>query len=132
MLQETKFTIIAKYKKYLNTLTKLIQAAKRMYYHNEVFVHKNNISKQWGIINIVLSNKRKYQEVITSLIGYENESLVHRSAICDALNDFFVNIGQTMDAKIPQTNKTFRIPSKSKSFVYEPITCNEVVLEISQ
>ena len=37
-----------------------------------------------------------------------------------------------MDAKIPQTNKTFRIPSKSKSFVYEPITCIEVVLEISQ
>ena len=37
-----------------------------------------------------------------------------------------------MDAKIPQTNETFRMPSIAKSFVYEPITCDEVVLEINQ
>ena len=37
-----------------------------------------------------------------------------------------------MDAKIPQSNKTFRIPSLAKSFVHEPITCDEVIFEISQ
>ena len=71
--------LIAKHKRYLNKLTKLKQAAKRMYYHNEFFVHKNNIiSKQWGIINEVLSNKKKCEEVTTSLIDSENKIIVDR------------------------------------------------------
>ena len=70
--------------------------------------------------------------MITLLIDSENKNIVDRSEICNTLNDFFVNIGQTMDAKIPQTNETFRIPSIAKSSVYEPITCDKVVLEISQ
>ena len=48
------------------------------------------------------------------------------------LNDFSVDVGPTMDAKIAQPCKNFYIPSVMKSFAYEPITNEEICLKLSQ
>ena len=39
---------------YRNKLTKLKDNAKRTYYQNELHLHKENISKQWKIINEIV------------------------------------------------------------------------------
>ena len=107
-------------------------AAKRMYYQNQLSRHKNNLSKQWSIMNEIITNNQKYQEMIATIAGFEKEVVSDKSTICSVLNDFFVNVGLTMNAKMAQPCKNFHIPNVIKSFAYEPITNEEVYLKLSQ
>ena len=50
--------LVSTYKTYRNKLTKLKELAKRMYYQNELHLHKENISKQWKIINEIWISSR--------------------------------------------------------------------------
>ena len=93
--------LIMKYKKYRNKLTKLTQIAKRMYYQNQLTSHKNNLSQRWKIINEIICSKKRYLEMITSIIDSEGKEVSDQSIISKTLNEFFVNIGPNMDAKIP-------------------------------
>ena len=53
-----------------------------------------------------------------------------KSVICNMLNNYFTNLGPSMDAKIPKTStKQFDIPSKIKSFQYDYITPEEILSE---
>ena len=76
------------------------ELAKRKYYQNQFTYHKNNLLKQWSIINEIICNKCKYQKMITSIINPVKSVISDKSAICNLLNDYFVN----MDAKISLTN----------------------------
>ena len=120
-----------KYKKYRNKLTKLTQLAKRMYYQNLLSIHKNDLSQRWKIINEIICNKKRYQEMITSIIDSEGKEISDKSIIFKTLNEFCVNVGLNMDAKIPPSRNIFSIPSAVNSFAYEPIT-NEVYLQLSK
>ena len=71
-----------------------------MYYQNQLPSDKNNLSKQWSIINEIITNKEKYQEIIATITDSEKGVISDKSTICSVLNDFFVNVGPTMDAKI--------------------------------
>ena len=67
--------LIMKYKKYRNKLTKLTQIAKRMYDQNQLTSHKNDLSQRWKIINEIICNKKRYQEMITSIIDSEGKEV---------------------------------------------------------
>ena len=69
--------------------------------------------------------------MITSIIDHVKGVISHKSAICNLLNDYFVNVGPHMDAKILQANKTFPIPNLANSFVYEHITPEEVYFQLN-
>ena len=101
--------LIMKYKKYRNKLTKLTQIAKRMYYQNQLTSHKNDLSQRWKIINEIICNKKRHQEMITSIIDSEGKEVSDQSIISKTLNEFFVNIGPNMDAKIPPSRNIFNI-----------------------
>ena len=64
--------------------------------------------------------------MIVSITDSEKGVISDKSTICSVLNDFFVKVGPTMDAKIAQSCKNFYIPSFVKSYAYEPITNKEV------
>ena len=108
-----------KYKIYLHKLTKLKLDAKSMYYQNQLSSRKNDLSRQWSIINEVITNN---QEMIAIIANSEKGVISDKSTICSVLNDFFINVSPTMDAKIAQPCKNFYIPSVMKSFAFEPIT----------
>ena len=124
--------LIMKYKKYRNKLTKLTQIAKRMYYQNQLTSHKNDLSQRWKIISEIICNRKRYQEMITSIIDSDGKEVSDQSIISKTLNEFFVNIGPNMDAKIPPSRNIFNIPSVVNSFAYEPISNDEVYLQLSQ
>ena len=55
--KQQKSHLFLKYKTYLNTLTKLKEIAKKIYYQKELQSHKDNVSKQWKIINEIICHK---------------------------------------------------------------------------
>ena len=70
--------------------------------------------------------------MITSIIDLEGKEVSDQSIISKTLNEFFVNIGPNMDAKIPPSRNIFNIPSVVNSFAYDPISNDEVYLQLSQ
>ena len=66
--KQKKVNLVSKHKLYLNKLTKLKQIAKKNYYTNELNQHKNEIGKQWKIINKIICHKRHQTEIIASIL----------------------------------------------------------------
>ena len=67
--------LISKYKNYLNKLTRLKQVAKKNYYQNELNKHKNNLSKQWKLINEIISHKKYQRQIINVILDINNKKL---------------------------------------------------------
>ena len=130
--KQKKVNLVSKYKLYLNKLTKLKQIAKKNYYTNELNQHKNEIGKQWKIINKIICHKRHQTETIASITDTKNSSITEKEAISNLLNDYFKNIGLRMDAKIAKASTKFKTPSVTKSFFYKTITPEEVLTQICQ
>ena len=113
-------------------MTKLKQIAKKNYYTNELNQHKNEIGKQWKIINKIICHKTHQTETIAFITDTNNCSITEKEAISNLLNDYFTNVGLRMDAKIAKASTKFKTPSVSKSFFYETITPEEVLTQICQ
>ena len=62
----------------------------------------------------------------------QNCKVTDKTKISDLLNDYFANVGPSLNAKIPAAIKCFNFPSMLKSFMYHPITEDKVYLQILQ
>ena len=126
--------LISKYKNYLNKLTRLKQVAKKNYYQNELNKHKNNLSKQWKLINEIISHKKYQRQIINVISDINNKKSTDTQAISNLLNNYFTNIRPSMDAKIPKyPNKDeFKLSSLFNSFQFELISPDEVNKHLSQ
>ena len=122
--------LISKYKTYLKKVTKLKETANRNYYQNELPKHKNNIPIQWKIINKILCLKRLESNSIPLMTDEQKNKIADKSIIPDLLNEFYTKVGPNMDAKIPAATKHFTFPSLPNSFMYDPISENEVYSQI--
>ena len=58
--------------------------------------------------------------------------ITDKSIIPDFLIEYFTKVGPNMDAKIPAATKHFTFPSLPNSFMYDPISENEVYSQILQ
>ena len=60
--------LVAKYKSYLNRLTKIKEIVKRNYYQNELATHRDVLAKQWKIINELICHRKASNEVISMCV----------------------------------------------------------------
>ena len=125
--KKQKSHLFLKYKTYLITLTKLKEIAKKIYYQKELQSHKDNVSKQWKIINEIICRTQLQNNCISMITDEQNCKITDKTKIFDLLNDYSANVGPSLNAKIPAATKCFNFPSMLKSsFVYDPITEDEV------
>ena len=122
--------LIENYEKYSNKLTSIKRIAKQNYYAHMIQLNKNDLSKQWRLINQILERKNKHKASITKLINEKNESLTSNVEISNNLNSYFINIGPKMASKIPETETPNTISSSPNSFFCEPCTEGEVFREM--
>ena len=129
--KQNKPELIAYNKKYLNKLTFIKRLAKEQYYTSQLLKHKQDISKQWSIINELLDqNKRCSYTTIYKLTTKDDENIESKSEISNTLNDYFVNVGANLSAQAGTGNlkDSFidKIPSNMHSCFFQPIIPVEV------
>ena len=62
--------------------------------------NKNNLQKQWQLINQMLQRNNKQQTAIHKLVKNNDKTLTDCQDICNELNSYFTNIGPKMASKI--------------------------------
>ena len=79
-----------------------LRKAKKDHYHELFQRHSGNPKQTWSIIREVIGGK-PIQEVPHSF-NINGTSTSDNTAICNAFNNFFLNIGPSIDANIPLSN----------------------------
>ena len=83
--------------------------------------------KSWQILKSVINKKRSIQKAGKLLIN--GQYIDNPNNIAEAFNNFFVNIGQVLDKKIPitNTNPNHYIPKNYNINIYlNPATESEI------
>ena len=124
-----KEQIFRLYKRYRNMIITLLRKSKSNYY-SHFFVHyQNNVKKTWDGIRNLINVSRKKNSSPTKLI-YKNEEKVTNIDMAESLNDFFVNIGSSVEGKIPQPQHHFSSylgNANDKSIFLESCTPTEIL-----
>ena len=128
--------LIKKYKQYSNKLTKIKNASKISYYTKKLETTKNNIRKQWKVVNEVIGRKHLNSHTPTKIVDQKGNQITEQQEICNEFNNFFSNIGQNISKTIPlcttSNNPSSIISQHKKSFFFTPITSNEIMIQIGK
>ena len=130
--QKNKPNLLSYRKKYLSKLTTGKRLAKEQDYTSQLTELKHNMKKQWAVTNELLERNIKQQHSISKLVD-KNNTFVTASEICIILNDYFVNVGPNLSAKIDNVTSTpHNISSNTKSLFFQPIIPLEVYQKINK
>jgi len=110
-----------------------LHKAEQGYYANKFTQHKSDIKQTWKIIKQVI-NKHSVSE-ITTTFKINNHTTTDKAIIVKKFNEYFVNVGPVLAAKIPKspTNYTSYFHGDYKnSFAVLPATPDEITSLIKQ
>ena len=128
-----KGQIFSLYKRYRNMIVSLLRKSKGNYFSHFFLQNKSNVKKTWdGIRNLINVSKKKNTSP-TKLL-YKNVVKVSNIDMAESLNEFFVNIGASVEAKIPNSEKhfsSFMGRVNDKSIFLQSCTPYEVLLIIN-
>ena len=116
------------YKNYRNKLTSLLKKEENNFYQNQITSNKSNIRKVWAIIKNVI-NKNKSKKKSDQFIS-NNKKITNPSEIANGFNDYFVNHGPTLAAKITSEGlsyKSFMHNDRHMSFFVDPTNEAEII-----
>ena len=89
-------------------------------------MNQGNVKKTWDGIRSLINVSKKRTLTPTKLV-YKNKTQYTDKDIAESLNNFFVNIGSTVEEKIPKTQKTFfsflKDPNERSLFLKEVTHC---------
>ena len=134
IVSKFKDECVSKYKRYRNLLTTVLRNARRTYYCQLFEAHKEDTGQTWKSINELLGrNKSKSQQIEKISIGENGErgSITTPNEICEAFNDFFVNVGPNLANKIQEEDDMkpfceYLTRHDEESLVWQRITQSEV------
>ena len=93
------------YKKYKNKLKSLLNFAERSYYSQKLKSCAGNSKQLWETLNLLLNKQRPAN--IDLQFNINGHVTTDPKAIEENFNDFFINIGKNLAAKIPTTSHHF-------------------------
>jgi hypothetical protein len=99
-LRYPTLTNINLYKQYKNKLTRILRNTERHYYMEQFGKCQNNMKKSWELIKTVI-NKRKIVKQKNIKLLINGKLTEDKKMIANAFNDFFTEIGENLDKKIP-------------------------------
>ena len=104
-----------------------MKKAEKEYYQQCLIKCTNNLKKTWSIIKDVL-NKNKTSK-INDTFKYNNCVTSDKNVIANKFNDYFVNIGTTLAATIPQGGPSYNSylpPANEDSIFLAPTNTEEI------
>ena len=116
------------YKTKRNLVTSQLRKAKKKYFNNFFEENQNNIKETWKGIRNLINVSKKSTTNINKL--FENgKEITNPIDMADTINKLYVNIGKTVEEKIPQGNKTFSYYLRNRNsfnIVLNPCTTEEI------
>ena len=120
---------IQQYKNYKHILDKTIRAQKSKYFMDQLTAHKNNTKETWKILHQAMGNNKV--KIAPQSMKINNQIINDKASIAEHMNNYFMNISQEIQNKIPTTDKTFKeyLPPSQLSSIFIPdFTENDVIL----
>ncbi|XP_065645806.1 uncharacterized protein LOC136076260 [Hydra vulgaris] len=90
--------------------------------------------KHWNIINEVIGKKKLYRNLLPENLKINNNRIINKSLVAEALNQFFVNIGPTLSSNIETTQVSFDsclTSTNTRSMSNYKLTENELLDAVS-
>ena len=116
------------YKLYSNTLTRVKNLAKRLYYHNKITEHKNNPKKTWDVLRSLLPSKTKSNT--PNSLTVKSSTITDINEIAEEFNYHFATIGKSLASSINNNDKspTFYLKNPCTNSIYlQPTSTHEVM-----
>lgn len=85
---------------------KLKKRAKKNYYADQIAKSIGNTKKTWSVIKKIIGKTKDNIEKFPKQLIIENELTLQKDKIANKFNDFFINVGPKLAAKIPSSTKT--------------------------
>ena len=101
-----KATLFSLYKTKRNIINSLIRSSKKLFYQNYFQEYQSNAKMTWEGIRQVL-NVSKKDLSSPSKLTIDSVDTFDPKIISEKFNDFFVNIGNKVEAKIPNSKSSF-------------------------
>ena len=119
-----------KYKTYKNKLTKILRAAERAYYNEQLNKQKNNMKTTWKILNEVIKGTAVSSKIPDVFLEHDKE-IHNRKEIANAFNNFFVGVGPNLAKGIHKPAnvciKDFLPEANIDTMFLEPVSEEEII-----
>ena len=118
------------YKQYSNTLTRVKNLSKRVYYHSKMNEFKNNPKEAWDILRTILTNKSKSS--LPDTIKVDDTNISDPKTIAEKFNTHFTNVGKLLAASLNAIDTDFLtyLKSRNPSSVYLYPTSPQEIIRI--
>lgn len=118
------------YKNTRNRLRRDIAIAKRVYYQGLIEQNQNHMKKLWQVLRELTGVKSRASSSTTGEFVVDGEPTRNKKLIADSFNEYFVDVGPSLAAKVPQSNSTpehYLHGNYSQSIFLAPVTQTEVM-----
>ena len=120
------------YKKFRNKVVSEIRENKIEYYIRYFSFHNSNMKKMWsGIRSIIKMNKKAGSGI--SHLTHNGKEISDPMKLANIFNNYFVNVAEKIDEKIPRTRKSlsdYLTSINDKTFFLSPVTLVEIEIII--
>ena len=89
--------ILIEYRKYKAKLKSILKSAEKKHFQEIFMKYKGNLHRTWSVIK-QLNNRNKEMKVNNKFI-HNGKTITNENQIVNLFNDFFVNIGPTLETK---------------------------------
>ena len=129
-LDPSNYSLYTQYKKYRNTLNRVLKCAKRNYYSKILSQNKQDIGKVYKKINEICKLKSKERVLPNKIVDKTGSSIEDPQYIDQMFTDYFACIGHKMAESILDPPQKLPIPrqhtSSANSFFMFPSSTDEV------
>ena len=116
------------YLDYKRLLVNLVKEAEKQHYDQLFSKYKGNLAQTWKVMKDIINKNRRKQRASSTFI-VNDTTITNDADIAGHFNNYFINIGASLDRKIPHTdsNPTDYITHKVTNTIFlEPVTMTEV------
>ena len=120
------------YKQYKKEVDRSLVKAEKTYYEELFEKYKSNLKKSWQLIRRLINKSKKGP--IQSKFKYNGNDITEPLEIVEHFNDYFVNVGPSTAAKIPDSinnPSSYMKGNYPMHFHMTPVTSEEIDLIIS-
>ena len=115
-------------KNYKNLFEKLLKSYKKHYYQNKLEKCKNNLKTTLKTMKEIIGKSKVFHQNLPNNLKINKKLITDKKTIADEFNEFFINIGSRLAAKIPPSNMNFdsHLPHVCTIFAEKSVTEEEL------